>query len=212
MSLRRLPALGLAVLLCLGVLAGPAAAQELYPLSGAITCNKSVVSPGDSVRCAADGYEAGSTVDVTATGSTTDRAGSGTVDRAASTWEFTTTVVADAAGVATATIQVPSDAVGPVSVSFSGTAPDGTPRTLRSIGAFTVVANPGSLSGDDDPAPVGDDADGAVTGDDDTSSSGGGVLSNTGAPLVMGAVAVAVLLAIGTVLVTLGRRRRRVRV
>lgn len=195
--------------LCLMMLAGPALAQDLYPLSGAITCDRSVVSPGASVICAANGFDPDSSVDVDATGATTDRAGS-LSGRAASTWSFSTTVTADGSGLATATIQVPSDAVGPVTVSFTGIAPDLTPRTLRAIGAFTVVAAPTPSEGDDGAAPGGSDA--PVDGSTGESAAGGGVLSSTGAPLLLGGAAVLVLLAIGAVLVNVGRRHRRVRV
>ena len=184
--------------LVLAVMAVPASAQTgPYPLSGAIQCDRSVTSPGTAVVCTGDGFAPDGRVDVVATGSTVDRAG--TASFAAGTWEYTTTVTADEVGLATATIQVPSDAVGPASVSFTGLAPNGTDRTLRAIGAFTVVA------------PVAADGllDGGVADDGgDAAADGGGLLSNTGAPFVLGGIAVAVLFVLGALLLMLGGRRR----
>lgn len=185
------------------LMAVPASAQAPYPLSGALTCDRSVTPPGSTVRCQADGFAAQSAVDVVATGGTADLAGESSF--AAGTWEFVTTVIADATGVATAFIQVPSDAVGPASVSFTGIAPDSSTRTLRSVGAFTVVAAPAGAGDVDGAAGVGGDAAGGV----DTSA-GGGVLSNTGAPVLMGSIAAIVLLLGGASLVLVGRRRRQV--
>lgn len=182
----------------------PASAQAPYPLSGALTCDRSVTSPGSTVRCQADGFAINSTVDVVATGGTADLAGQAAF--AAGTWEFVTTVRADVTGIATAFIQVPSDAVGPASVAFTGVAPDQSVRTLRSVGAFTVVAAPAG-AGDVDGA-AGGDTGGAVDG----AGSGGGVLSNTGAPLLMGSLAAVILMFAGTTLVLISKRRRQVRV
>lgn len=192
----------LTTLFALSLLAMPALAQTgPYPLSGSITCDRSVTSPGSAVVCTADGFKPASVVDVVASGQTVDRAG--TVSFAAGTWEFTTTVTADAIGTATATIQVPSDAVGPVSVTFSGTAPNNTDRTLRSIGAFTVVAT--TAGG----GVTGGDVDGAADGGDVTDNGVvGGVLSSTGGPFVLGGIAVLALMAIGSLLLLVGRKNR----
>lgn len=79
----------------LGVTMG--SAQEPYPPGASAVLNKSAVAPGDTITCAASGFEAGATVTATLSGE-------GFTD-------VTKTATADASGNVTVTFEVPETAV-----------------------------------------------------------------------------------------------------
>lgn len=195
--MRSAPRIGLVALasLLFSMLLGGVASAQYAPGAG-IQCNTSVVSAGSSFTCTAPGFKVSSTVTVTATGSTTDSAARSA--SAAGQWDFQTTVTADSEGVASAVIQVPDNATGPASVTFSGVGADDQPRVLANTAAVTVTQAP---AGDDaDPAPDADDAAADDAAADDA-------LSSTGGDFTTGIVVVAALLAVGTALVVAARRR-----
>lgn len=191
---RRVAIVGVLAILATLVIGGTAFAQSTsYPGdSNPITCSATVVQAGSSFTCSAGGFKPGSSVAVTATGSTSDTTGSD-AQAAAGTWTYNTTVTADSGGVATATIQVPGDAVGPVSVTFEGINPAGQTRVLSAVAVATVAPAPGGTT--DDGAP----ADGEGT-------------AATGSDFTTGIVAVVALLVVGGGLLFATRRRHHVEV
>lgn len=165
------------------LLATGAMAQASYPAGAGVTCDSSVAAPGSSITCSAGGFAPGTEVKVEATGTADDGA-----------FNVTTTVVANANGVASATIKIPSNASqGPVSVVFSGEDSNGNFVRVAS-GTFTVQAAPaGSGSGS-----------GATDGDSGTGSGG---LARTGGEITIGAALAASLLVVGAAFLLVARRR-----
>jgi LPXTG-motif cell wall-anchored protein len=190
---RRIAIVGVLAILTTFVIGGTALAQTTsYPGdSNPITCSATVVQAGSSFTCSAGGFKPGTSVSVTATGSTTDTTGSD-AQAAAGTWTYNTTVTADSGGVATATIQVPGDAVGPVSVTFEGIDPANNTRVLSAVAVATVAAAPGDSAGD-----------GAADGEGTAA---------TGGDFTTGIVAVVALLVVGGGLLFATRRRHHVEV
>ena len=170
----RIAVMAVISLLATFLLAGTALAQ--YPPSGSLTCDTSTVTPGSTFTCTAQGFAPNSTVSVSATGQSTG----------AAPWTYNTTVTA-VAGVAEATIQVPDNATGPVSVSFSGRDAQGNPRVVANAAAVTVVQ---PSAGDDTAAPA------------------PGAMPATGGDVTGGIIAVVALLVVGGGLLAVTRRRR----
>lgn len=173
---RRSVLVGALTILATLVLGGTAFAQSYPAGPSPISCSESVVQAGSSFTCTADGFKAGSSVAVSATGSTASDG----------TWTYDTTVQADSSGVATATIQVPGDAVGPVSVTFSGIDPNDQTRVLSAVAVATVAAAPADGTGDETAA--------------------------TGSDFTTGIIAVVTLLVLGGGLLFATRRRHHVEV
>lgn len=188
---RRWTVIALLTLLSTFGLAGSALAQNYPAGPSPITCSTTTVQAGSSFTCSAGGFQPGSSVAVTATGSTTDTTGA---QAAAGTWTYNTTVTANSEGVATATIQVPGDAVGPVSVTFEGIDPEGQTRVLSAVAVVTVAPAPSDDGGD---AGAPDDGEGTAA---------------TGGDFTTGIIAVVTLLVVGGGLLFATRRRHHVEV
>jgi hypothetical protein len=159
--------------------AGTALAQQVYPAEPAVSCDTADVTAGSTFTCQASGFKPGSTVSVQATGETT---GSGP-------WTFNTSAQANGDGVVTVTIQVPDDATGPASISFSGVNPSDELRVLSNAVAVNVT-QPGAGSG--------------------TTTTGGAVAA-TGSDFTGGIIAVVALIGVGGLLLVVTRRRKHVK-
>ena len=188
---RRTALFAIVTVLATLVIGGTAFAQSYPGGTSEITCDATIVQPGSTFTCSAGGFKPGSSVSVTATGSTTDATGADG-QAAAGTWTYNTTVTANSSGVATATIQVPGDAVGPVSVTFEGIDVNDNTRGLSAVAVVTVAAPPAGAPGD-----------GAADGDETAA---------TGNDFTTGIIAVTALLVIGGGLLFATRRRHHIEV
>lgn len=153
----------------------PALAQGPYPAGAGIVCDASVLSPGDTLTCSIDGCVPGTVVEGSATFQTGDDGSTVVADAS----------VADSTGTGTLEFVVPGNASGPVDVTMSCLAPDGSVQVLNAGVVATV-------------APAGGGDDGA----------GGGALGNTGGPFQLGSAIGAFLLIAGALLLVMTGRRR----
>ena len=124
---KKLIALSAVLLLAM---AGPASAGDGYTDEDTVTVSDSTVTPGQSVTTSAKVFEPGSTVTFTFFSAPVELG----------------TAVADAAGVATLTFEVPATATaGTHTIEASGTGADGLPLTVTTTITVAGAAGAGDL-------------------------------------------------------------------
>jgi len=179
--LKRVTGLAVAVFGVVGILAGPAAAQQYPPADNGISVSDTTPTPGQTVTVTARTFSPGADVTLTL-GTDPVTLGNGP---------------AGADGVLQTDVTIPQDTtLGEHTITASGQAPDGT---LTLTARITVVSADGS------------DAGGAVVGGgaaSDDSSGGGLPVTGSGLTALLLQIAVALAAAGGLFLARSAKRRR----